>query len=128
MPKHGQNSRLGWAWPIGRWLVFCAAMVGIAAGEADRIAGARATVASGWAPGIVAGAGGGLALAALLAVTILVQRQRQRRWSRSRPQAILILTIALLLLFAVLTSTPPRQYGPAPVPYVITSGFEVAEI
>jgi hypothetical protein len=59
--------------------------------------------------------------------------QRQRRWSRyGRPQAILylilILTTVLLLVVAIFTSTPPRQYGSHPVPYVITSGIEVAEI
>ena len=38
------------------------------------------------------------------------------------------ITIMLLLVVAFLTSTPPRQFGPHPVPYVITSGIEVAEI
>lgn len=55
--------------------------------------------------------------------------RRRRPWSRyGRPQAILILTTALLLAAAVFTSTPPRQYGSHPVPSVITSGIEVAEI
>lgn len=99
--------------------------------EAARIADARATVASGWAAGIAAGAGAGLVLAALTAATASGLR-RQPRSRRSRPQAILllilILTAVLLLVAAALTSTPPRQYGPHPVPYVITSGIEVAEI
>lgn len=129
MPGHAQSSRRRRAWSIGRPLVFFAATGGIAAWEAVRIADARATVVSGWAAGIAAGAGGGLVLTALVAVTALVQRQRP--WSRrGRPQAILILilTTVLLLVVAVLTSTPPRQYGPHPVPYVITSRIEVAEI
>jgi hypothetical protein len=131
MPRHAQDSRRRWAWAIVRWLVGFAATGGIAAGESVRIADARATVVSGWAGGIGAGAGGGLVLAALVAVTALVQHQRP--WSRrSRPQGILvftlILTIVLLLVVALFTSTPPRQYGPHPVPYVITSGIEVAEI
>jgi hypothetical protein len=99
--------------------------------EAVRIADARATVVSGWTTGIAVGAGGGLVLAALIAVTALTQRQRH--WfRRHRPQAILILILILttvpLLFVAVLTSAPPRQYGSHPVPYVITSGIEVAEI
>jgi hypothetical protein len=70
-------------------------------------------------------------LAALAAVATLVQRQRQ--WSRGdRPHAILILILipapVLLLVVALLTSTPPRQYGSHPVPDVITSGIEVTEI
>jgi hypothetical protein len=59
-------------------------------------------------------------------VAILVQRRRP--WYSGRPQVILIITIVLLLVVAVLTSTPPRQLGPEPVPYVVTSGIEVAEI
>lgn len=115
MPGHAQSSRRRRAWSIGRPLVFFAAAGGIAAWEAVRIADARATVVSGWAAGIAAGAGGGLVLAALVAVMALVQRQRP--WSRrGRPRAvlILILTTVLLLVVAVLVSTPPRQYGPHP--------------
>ncbi len=131
MPRHARNIRRRWAWSIGRWLFFFAVTSLIAAWEAARIADARATVASGWAAGLAVGTGGGLVLAALVAVTPLVQRQRQ--WSRyGRPQAILslivILTTVLFLVVAVLTSTPPRQYGSHPAPYVITSGIGVAEI
>jgi hypothetical protein len=126
MPRHGQNSRHWWVWSIGRWLVVFAATGGIAAWEAVRIADARATVVSGWAAGIAAGAGAVLALAALVAVTVLLQRKRP--WSRGRPQAILLLTIMLLLLFAVVTTTGSSQSRPRPVPIVITSGIGVAEI
>jgi hypothetical protein len=131
MPRHVRSSQGRWAWSVGRPLVFFTVAGCIAAWEADRIADARATVVSGWAAGIAAGAGGGLVLAVLVAAMALVPRQRPRP-RRGRPQAILclILTLVLLLLLvaAVLTSTPPRQYGPHPVPYVITSGTEVAEI
>lgn len=126
MPRHGRNSRREWASFIARWLVGVAVVGGFAAWEVGRVAEARATVTGGWAAGIAAGVGGGLALAALLAVTILVMRQRP--WSSGRPQAILIITIVLLLAVAFFTSTPPRQFGPKPAPYVITSGIEVAEI
>jgi hypothetical protein len=131
MPRHARNIRRRRAWSIGRWLFFFAVTSLIAAWEAARIADARATVASGWAAGLAAGTGGGLVLAALVAVTPLVQRQRQ--WSRyGRPQAvfslIVILTTVLLLVVAILTSTPPRQHGSHPVPYVITSGIGVAEV
>ncbi len=126
MPGHGQNSRREWASFIARCLVGEAVMGGLAAGEAVRVAEARATVPSGWDAGFAAGAGSGLALAALLAVTMLVQRKRP--WYSGRPQAILIITIVLLLVVAFLTSMPPRQIVPHPVPYVITSGIEVAEI
>jgi hypothetical protein len=130
MPGHVRSSRRRRAWSIGRPLVFFAATGGIAAMEAARIADARATVPSGWAAGIAAGAGAGLVLAALIAATASGLR-RQPRSRRSRPQAILLLILiltAVLLLVAALTSTPPRQYGPHPVPYVITSGIQVAEI
>jgi hypothetical protein len=126
MPRHARNSRGRWAWAIGRWLLFFAVTSLIATWEAARIADARATVVSGWAAGIAAGAGAGLVLAALVAMPLV---RYQRRWPRyGRPQAILILTTGLLLVAALLTSTPPRQYGSHRVPYVITSGIEVAEI
>jgi len=127
MPRHARNSRLGWLRPIGEWLAFFAFTGGLAAWEAVRIAVARATVASGWATGIAAGAGIGLVLAALFAATALAQRRRPRS-RRGRRQAIPILTMTLLLVVAFLTSTPVRQFTPNPAPYVITSGFEVAEI
>jgi hypothetical protein len=127
MPRHAKNSRLGRLRLIWEWLVCFASTGGLAVWEAVRIADARATVVSGWAAGIAAGAGGGLLLAALVAVTALASRQRP--WSRhGRRQAIPILTIALLLVVAFLASTPVRQFGPNPAPYVITSGVEVAEI
>ena len=129
MPRHARSSRRRRAWSIARPLVFFATAGLIATWEAVRIADARATVASGWAAGIAVGAGGGLMLAALVAVATLVQRQR--RWSRGDgPHAILILIPApvLLLIVALLTSTPPRQYGSHPVPDVITSGIEVTAI
>jgi hypothetical protein len=127
MPRHARNSRLGRLRSIGEWFVFFAFTGGVAAWEAARIVVARATVASGWTTGIAAGAGIGLVLAALFAATALTQRQRP--WSRrGRARAIPILTIALLLFFAFITSTPVRQLEPNPAPYVITSGFEVAEI
>lgn len=127
MPRHARDSRGRWAWAIGRWLLFFGVADLLAAFEADRIADARATVASGWAVGIVVGAGGGFVLAALVAMTPLVQRQRP--WSRySRPQAalgcVVILTTMLLLVVAIFTSTPPRRYESRPV----TSGIEVAAI
>jgi hypothetical protein len=127
MPRHARNSRLGWLRPIGEWLVFFAFTGGLAAWEAARIVVARTTVASGWAAGIAAGAGLVLVLAALVAVTALAQRRRPRS-RRGRRQAIPILTMALLLVVALLTSTSVRQFTPNPAPYVITSGFEVAEI
>jgi hypothetical protein len=126
MPRHGQNSRRERASFIARWLVGIAATGGLAAWETVRVVEARATATGGWAAGIAAGAGGGLALTALLAVTILIKRQRSR--SGGRLQATLIITIVLLLVVAIFTSTPPRQSGPHPVPYVTTSGIEVAEI
>lgn len=127
MPRHARDSRGRWPWAIGRWLLSLGVAGLSAAYEADRLADARATVASGWAVGIVVGAGGGLVLAALVAMTPLVQRQRP--WSRySRPQAalgcVLILTTALLLVVAIFTSTPPGRYESRPV----TSGIEVAAI
>ena len=131
MPRHVRSSRRRRAWSIGRPLFFFAVTSGIAAIQAARIADARATVASGWAAGIAAGAGAGLVLAALLAATASGLR-RQPRSRRSRPRAflflILMFTAVLLLLAAAFTSGPPRQHGPHPVPYVITSGIEVAEI
>jgi hypothetical protein len=127
MPRHARNSRLGRLGSIGQWFVFFACTGGLAAWEAVRIANARATVVSGWAAGLAAGAGIGLVLAVLVAVTVLAQRQRPRS-RRGWRQAIPILTIVLLLVVAFLTSTPARQLTPNPAPYVITSGFEVAEI
>lgn len=131
MPTHARKGQRRWAWAIGRWLACFAVTSLLAAWEAARIADARPTVPSGWTAGIAAGASSGIVLAALVATTPLVQRQRP--WSRyTRPQAILslilILTTALLLVVAILTSTPPRQYGSHPAPQVITSGIEVAEI
>jgi hypothetical protein len=127
MARHAETSGRGLLREIGQWLVCLAFTGGLATWEAARIAGARATVGSGWAAGIAAGAGGGLLLAALVAVTALAKRQRPRS-RRDRRQAITILTIALLLFVAFFASTPLRQFRPNPAPYVITSGVEVAEI
>jgi hypothetical protein len=129
MPRHARNnSGLGRLRPIGQWLGVFAFTFGLAAWEAVRIADARATVASGWATGIAAGAGGGLVLAAVAAVAVLAQRQRPSSRRGGRQAAIPILTIALLLFVGFITSTPVRQLQPHPAPYVITSGVEVAEI
>jgi hypothetical protein len=131
MPGHVRSSRRRWAWSVGRPLVFFAGADCVAAWEAVRIADARATVLSGWAAGIAVGAGVGLLLAVLVAATASALRERPRP-RLGRPQAVLflfhLLILVLLLFVAVLTSTPPRQYGSHPAPYVITSGVEVAEL
>lgn len=131
MPRHVRSRRGRWAWSVGRPLVFFAAAGCSAAFEAVRIADARATVVSGWAAGIAAGASVGLVLGVLVAATASALRQRPRpRYGRAQAVLILfpLLTLVLLLVVAILTSTPPRQYGPHPVPPVVTSGIEVAEI
>ena len=129
MPKHADNSRLGRLRPIGQVVVFFASMGGVGAWEAVRVADARATVGSGWAAGIAAGAGGCLVLAALVVVTVLAQRGRTlpRRGGR-RALLALIITIALIMVVAALSSMPLRHHGRNQAPYVITSGFEVAEM
>lgn len=129
MARHARNSRLRWAWAAGRWLVCFAVMSLSAVYEAARIADARATVVSGWTAGIIMGAGGGVVLAALVAMTPLVQRQRWSRYGRLKAglSLIVILATALLLLVAISTSGPLQRHESHSVPYVITSGFEVAE-
>jgi hypothetical protein len=126
MPGHGQSSWRQWASFIMRALVAVAATGGLATGEAVRIAGARATVANGWAAGVAAGTGTGLVLVALVAATILVRRQRP--WTSGKPETFLIITITVLMAVTLVTSTPPRQFVPHSVHYVITTGIEVAEI
>jgi hypothetical protein len=112
----------------GRSLIGIAVAGVIAAMEAIRLAGARATVSDGWSAGIAAGAGSGLALATLIAVIVLVTRLHGRPWHGGWPLFIVILTTALLNIVAIFTSTPPRQHGPHPPPYIVTTGIEVAEI
>jgi hypothetical protein len=102
-----------------------AATSGLAAWEAVRIAEARATVASGWAAGVAAGAGTGLVLAALVIPPILVRRQRS--WTSRKLAGALIVPITILTVVTLFTSLPPRQYVPNSVPHVITTGIEVAE-
>ncbi len=128
MPRHARNSRPRWAWAAGRWLVCFAVMSLSAVYEAARIADARATVVSEWTAGIIMGAGGGAVLAALISMTPLVQRQRRFRYSRLQAglSLIVILATALLLLVAIFTSGPLQRHESYPVPYVITSGVEVA--
>jgi hypothetical protein len=126
MPGHGQNSGRRFASLIMPGLFAFAATSGLAAWEAVRIAEARATVASGWAAGVAAGAGTGLVLAALVIAPILVRRQRS--WTGGKLGGALIITITMLVVVTFFTSLPPRQYVPNPVPYVITTGIGVAEI
>jgi hypothetical protein len=108
-----------------RGLVAVAATGGLAAWEAVRIADARATVASGWAAGVAAGAGTGLVLAALVAAPILVRR---RLWTSAKLVGVLIMTIPVLMVVTLVTSSPPREYVPHSVHYVVTTGIEVAEM
>lgn len=126
MPGYGQNSGRQFASLIVPGLFAFAATGGLAAWEAVRIAEARATVASGWAAGVAAGAGTGLVLAALVIAPILVRRQRSR--TRGKLGGALIITITMLVAVTFFTSLPPRQYVSNSVPDVITTGVEVAEI
>ena len=125
-PRHGRSMRRQWASFVAGWLVCVAAIGGLAAWEAIRVAEARVTVGGSWGAGIAAGTAVSLALAGLFAVTVLVQRRQP--WPGGKPLLIVALTNALLLLVAVLTSTPPRSTGPNRLPYVVTSGVGVAEM